>query len=66
MTPQELYQVYNMGTRLEVYLDAAHADTVLAIARQFDIDAQVIGRITTGVSGVEVRTAKGEQLWYPA
>ena len=66
MEPRELYQVYNMGTRLELYLPEAQAEAAVAVARSFDIDAQVIGRITDGESGVELHTEAGEQLWYPA
>ena len=66
MTPQELYQVYNMGTRLELYLPEQSAAQVIAIAQSMDIDAQIIGSIVDGESGVEVLTATGEQLWYAA
>ena len=63
MTPRELYQVYNMGTRLELYCAPRDAERVIAAARSFDIDAQVIGRFEEG-AGVEVRTADGEVLQY--
>ncbi len=66
MGPRELYQVYNMGTRLELYLPAPAADAAIAVASSLGIDAQVVGRITDGESGVEVRTELGERLWYPA
>lgn len=41
----ELYQVFNMGHRLEAYLPAEQAEEVIAVARHFNIDAQVIGRV---------------------
>lgn len=41
----ELYQVFNMGHRLEVYLPAEQAEEAIAVARHFNIDAQVIGRV---------------------
>lgn len=66
MTSHELYQVYNMGTRLEAYLPAARAEEAIAIAKGLGIEAQIIGRVTDGVSGVEVNTHKGEKLWYPS
>jgi len=66
MTQHELYQVYNMGTRLEAYLPAAQAEEAINIAQGLGIDAQVIGRITDGVSGVEVTSHNGDTLWYPA
>ena len=41
----ELYQVFNMGHRLEAYLPAEQAEEAIAVARHFNIDAQVIGRV---------------------
>ena len=41
----EMYKVFNMGHRLEVYLSPEHAEEVIAISKSFNIDAQVIGRI---------------------
>ncbi|MEM7572502.1 MAG: AIR synthase related protein [Bacteroidota bacterium] len=38
---KEMYQVFNMGQRLEVFLPEAHAQTVIDLARSFDIDATV-------------------------
>lgn len=43
--PEELYKVFNMGHRLEVYLAPDHAQEVIDVARSFGIDAQVIGRV---------------------
>ncbi|MEL7159810.1 MAG: AIR synthase related protein, partial [Bacteroidota bacterium] len=40
---REMYQVFNMGHRLEVYLPEVEAATVLDIARRFNIDARIIG-----------------------
>lgn len=42
---KEMYQVFNMGHRMEVYLPAEHADEVIRIAERFGIAAQVIGRV---------------------
>lgn len=42
---REMYKVFNMGHRLEVYLDAADAQKVIDISKSFNIDAQIIGRI---------------------
>ena len=44
----EMYKVFNMGHRLEVYLSPEHAEEVIAISKSFNIDAQVIGRIEEG------------------
>lgn len=41
----EMYKVFNMGHRLEVYLSLEHAEEVIAISKSFNIDAQVVGRV---------------------
>ncbi|MDQ1086957.1 AIR synthase related protein [Siphonobacter sp. SORGH_AS_1065] len=41
----EMYKVFNMGHRLEVYLPEAQAQRVIEIAQSFGIEAQVIGRV---------------------
>ena len=41
----EMYKVFNMGHRMEIYLSPEHAQPVIDIARSFDIDAQIIGRV---------------------
>ena len=41
----EMFQVFNMGHRMEVYLNQDDADQVIRIARSFDIDARIIGRV---------------------
>lgn len=40
---KEMYKVFNMGHRMEIYLPKAHADEVIAISKSFNIDAQIIG-----------------------
>ena len=40
----EMYQVFNMGHRLEIFTTPAKANEIISIARQFEIDAKVIGR----------------------
>ena len=41
----EMYKVFNMGHRLEVYLSPEYAEEVIAISKSFNIDAQIVGRI---------------------
>lgn len=41
----EMFQVFNMGHRMELYLDQDDADEVIRISRSFDIDAKIIGRV---------------------
>ncbi|MEZ4956087.1 MAG: AIR synthase-related protein [Saprospiraceae bacterium] len=42
---KEMYQVFNMGHRLEFYLNEKDAQTIIDIARSFNIDAQVVGYV---------------------
>jgi phosphoribosylformylglycinamidine cyclo-ligase len=42
---REMYQVFNMGCRLEIYTDEKAAEQFISIANSFGIDAQVIGRV---------------------
>lgn len=42
---QEMYKVFNMGHRLEVYLSETYAQQVIDVANSFGIEAQVIGRV---------------------
>ncbi|MEM8906814.1 MAG: AIR synthase-related protein [Bacteroidota bacterium] len=44
-TWKEMYQVFNMGHRLEVYLPESEANAVIEAAASFNIDAQIIGRV---------------------
>jgi phosphoribosylformylglycinamidine cyclo-ligase len=42
---QEMYKVFNMGHRMEIYTDADTAKEVIAISQSFGVEAQVIGRV---------------------
>ncbi len=44
---KEMYKVFNMGHRLEVYLSEEKAEQVISIAKSFAIDAQIVGRVET-------------------
>jgi phosphoribosylformylglycinamidine cyclo-ligase len=47
---QEMYRVFNMGHRLEIYTDAASAERMIEIARGFHIDARIVGRVESSES----------------
>ncbi|MBS4066621.1 MAG: phosphoribosylformylglycinamidine cyclo-ligase [Chitinophagaceae bacterium] len=42
---REMYQVFNMGTRLEIYTDEVSAEQFISIAQSFGVEARVIGRV---------------------
>lgn len=42
---KEMYQVFNMGHRMEIYTDQQSANDIIAISKTFGVEAQVIGRV---------------------
>ncbi len=56
---QEMYKVFNMGHRLEVYVAPEDAQTVIDISQQFNIDAQVIGHIEEGQKSLVIESEFG-------
>ena len=44
-TDREMYQVFNMGTRMEIYTSEKDADKIISVAKSFGVDAGMIGRV---------------------
>ena len=42
---REMYQVFNMGHRLEIFTDPKDAESIVTVSKQFNIDAQIVGRV---------------------
>ena len=42
---REMYQVFNCGHRLEIYVPAAIANEIIAISKSFHVDAKIVGRV---------------------
>ena len=42
---REMYKVFNMGHRMELYVSAENAASIIEISKSFSIDAQVVGRV---------------------
>jgi phosphoribosylformylglycinamidine cyclo-ligase len=61
---REMYQVFNMGCRMEIYTKEKSASELISIAEGFGIDAQVIGRVEQG-AGKEllIKNNKSEILY---
>lgn len=57
---REMYMVFNMGHRLEVYVNPEDAQTVIDTANGFDIDAQVVGHIEEGKRSLTIKSEFGE------
>lgn len=61
---KEMYKVFNMGHRMEIYLDEKVAQQVCEIAGQFNIDAKVVGRVEkSDRKQVTVRSKFGEFIY---
>lgn len=57
---KEMYKVFNMGHRMEVYLDEKYADQVIAISKNFGVDAKIVGRVEKSAKKqVTLTTEKG-------
>ena len=61
---KEMYEVFNMGCRLEIYCDASDADTMIAAATEFGIAAQIIGRVEESDKKELVIKMKDEEISY--
>ena len=58
---REMYQVFNMGHRMELYTDAKTAEQVIAIAAKYNIDAKIVGHVESNENGnaVEITSPNG-------
>ena len=57
---REMYQVFNMGHRMEIYVAPELADKIIEISRSFNIDAQVVGHIEEGAKSLTIKSEFGE------
>lgn len=56
---KEMYKVFNMGHRMELYVDKANADKIIEISKSFNIDAQIVGYVEEGQKGVTIESEFG-------
>ncbi|MEO6547168.1 MAG: AIR synthase related protein [Ferruginibacter sp.] len=61
---REMYEVFNMGCRLEVYCSPEDADIMIATANVFNIEAQVIGRVEANNKKELLIQLKEESILY--
>jgi len=57
---REMYQVFNMGHRMEIYVRPEVAQQVIDISRSFNIDAQVVGHIEQGRRSLTIKSEFGQ------
>ena len=57
---KEMYKVFNMGHRMELYLDEAYAQEVIEISRSFGVEAAIVGRVeSSNQSEVTIQSKHG-------
>ncbi|MEQ7801137.1 AIR synthase-related protein [Pedobacter sp. ASV1-7] len=62
---KEMYKVFNMGHRMELYVPAAIAEDIIAISKSFNIDAQIIGRVeSANKKQVTINSDKGNYTYF--
>jgi len=61
---KEMYQVFNMGHRMELYVPSTIAESIIEISKGFDIDAKVIGRVESSPSKkLTINSSAGNFTW---
>ncbi|MCF6357174.1 MAG: phosphoribosylformylglycinamidine cyclo-ligase, partial [Draconibacterium sp.] len=61
---KEMYKVFNMGHRYEIYCGSEIADEIIAIAKSFNIDSQIIGRVEPFEGKrLTIKSEKGEFIY---
>ncbi|MGA9327239.1 MAG: AIR synthase related protein, partial [Salegentibacter sp.] len=56
---KEMYQVFNMGHRMELYVDESIAGEIIEISKSFNVDAKIVGRVEASAEGKKL-TIKSE------
>jgi phosphoribosylformylglycinamidine cyclo-ligase len=57
---KEMYKVFNMGHRMEIYTDEQTAKEIIKISQSFDVEAQIVGRVEEGEKSVEIHSPYGK------
>ena len=61
---REMFQVFNMGTRLEIYTHEKDADKIISVSKSRGVDAAIIGRVEASNKKELVISAHDNQIWY--
>jgi phosphoribosylformylglycinamidine cyclo-ligase len=62
---KEMYKVFNMGHRMEIYVNEKFAAQIIAISKKFGVDAQVIGRVEQAAQKqVTVKSQSGTFIYH--
>ena len=63
-TWEEMYKVFNMGHRMEIYVSEEIAENIIAISKSFNVDAQIVGRVEAAeTKKLTIKSPYGEFLY---
>ena len=61
---KEMYKVFNMGHRMEIYINEAHANDIINISKEFCVDARIIGRVEQNIGKkLTIKSPYGEFVY---
>lgn len=61
---KEMYKVFNMGHRMELYVDKSIANDIISISKSFNVDAQIVGRVESkGEKKLTIKSEFGEFIY---
>ena len=61
---KEMYEVFNMGHRMEIYCNNSVANEIISISRSFNIEAQIIGKVEKSDKKELIIESKGIKVEY--
>ncbi len=61
---EEMYKVFNMGHRMEIYVSEDIANQIISISKSFSLDAQIIGHIEKGKKSLLIKSEYGEFNYF--
>ncbi len=61
---KEMYKVFNMGHRMEIYIDEKHANDIIAISKSYNVDAKIIGYVESSSSTRLTIENQGQKFSY--
>jgi phosphoribosylformylglycinamidine cyclo-ligase len=61
---KEMYKVFNMGHRMEIYVEEKYAEQIISISKSFGVDAKVIGRVEAATTKqVTIKSEVGDYIY---
>ena len=55
-----MYNVFNMGHRMELYVPESIAEEIISVSTDYGVEAQIIGRVQEGEKKLTIRSPYGE------